>query len=171
MAELRAYLSHIGVTTIHEMITKGMISSITLHPDHSDMGQCVACEYGKAVQKPIGNICEPSHSATLGDEVHTDVWGPSPVQLPGKRSYYCLFTNDHTRYTYVNLMFAKSDTFSAYLEYESWLKTQHGAAVKCLCSDHGGEYLSDEFSCHLKHNGTEWKLTMHNTPEHNSIAK
>ena len=49
MAELHAHLSHIGVTTIREMITKGMISGVALHPDHSDMGQCVACEYGKAV--------------------------------------------------------------------------------------------------------------------------
>ena len=68
-------------------------------------------------------------------------------------------------------MFAKSDTFSAYLEYESWLKTQHGAAIKRLRSDRGGEYLSDEFSCHLKCNGTEWKLTTHDTPEHNGVAE
>ena len=49
MAELHAHLSHIGVTTIREMITKGMISGVVLHPDHSDMGQCIACKYGKAV--------------------------------------------------------------------------------------------------------------------------
>ena len=49
MAELHARLSHIGITTIREMITKGMSSGVALHPDHSDMGQCVACEYGKAV--------------------------------------------------------------------------------------------------------------------------
>ena len=49
IAELHAHLSHIGVTTIHEMITKGMISGVMLHPDHSDMGQCIACEYGKTV--------------------------------------------------------------------------------------------------------------------------
>ena len=171
MAELHARLSHISVTTICEMITKGMISGIALHPDHSDMGQCVACEYGKVVQKPIGNICEPNRSATLGDEVHTDVWGPSPVQMPGKCSYYCLFTDDYTCYTCINLMFAKSDMFLAYLEYESWLKTQHGAAIKHLRSDRGGEYLSNEFSCHLKHNRTEWKLTTHDTPEHNGVAE
>ena len=171
MAELHACLSHIGVTTIREMITKGMISGVTLHQDHSDMGQCIACEYGKTVRKPIGNIHEPNHSAILGDEVHTDVWGPSSVQMPGKRSYYCSFTDDHTCYTCINLMFAKSDTFSAYLEYKSWLKTQHGAAVKHLHSDHRGEYLSGKFSCHLKCNETERKLTTHDTPEHNGVTK
>ena len=171
MAELHARLSHISVTTIRDMLAKGMISGVTLHPEHSDMGQCAACEYGKAVQKPIGNVREPSRSTKLGDEIHTNVWGPSPVQTPGKRSYYCSFTDDHTRYTHVNLVYAKSDAFSAYLEFESWLKTQHGASVKRLRSDRGGEYLSDEFSRHLKHNGTERKLTTHDTPEHNGVAE
>ena len=68
-------------------------------------------------------------------------------------------------------MYAKSNAFSAYLEFKSWLKTQHGAPIKRLRSDRGGEYLSDEFSHHLKCNGTERKLTTHDTPEHNSIAE
>jgi hypothetical protein len=155
MEELHVRLSHISVPTIHEMMAKGMISGITLHLDHTDMGQCVACEYGKAVRKPIGTIREPSRTATLGDEVHTDVWGLSPVQMPGKRSYYGFFTDDHTRYTRVSLLFAKSDTFSAYLELKSWMKTQHGTSIKRLHSDRGGEYLSDEFSRHLNRSGTE----------------
>ena len=171
MAELHAHLSHISVTMIRDMLAKGMISGVALHPNHSDMGQCVACEYGKAVQKPIGNVREPSRSAKLSDEIHTDVWGPSPVQTPGKCSYYCLFTDNHTRYTRVNLMYAKSNAFSAYLEFKSWLKTQHGIPIKRLCSDCGGEYLSDEFSRHLKRNGMEWKLTTHDTPEHNGVAE
>ena len=171
MVELHARLSHISVTMIHDMLAKGMISGVTLHPNRSDMGQCAACEYGKAVQKPIGNVHEPSRSAKLSDEIHTDVWALSPVQTPGKRSYYCSFTDDHTCYTHVNLMYTKSDVFSAYLEFESWLKTQHGAPIKCLRSDRGGEYLSDKFSHHLKCNGTEWKLTTHDTPKHNGVAE
>ena len=33
-------------------------------------------------------------------------------------------------------MYAKSDVFSAYLEFESWLKTQHGTSVKRLRSNY-----------------------------------
>lgn len=49
MAELHAHLSHISVTTIHDMLAKGMISRVALHSEHSDMGQCMACKYGKVV--------------------------------------------------------------------------------------------------------------------------
>ena len=34
-----------------------------------------------------------------------------------------------------------------------------------------GEYLSDEFSVHLKLAGTIRKLTMHDTPKHNGVSK
>ena len=171
MEDLHARLSHIGVGTIREMLAKGMITGVELDPDHSTMGQCTSCEYGKATRQPIRKVHDPSHVEKLSDEIHTNVWGPSPVQTPGKQSYYCSFTDDHTHYTRVSLMLVKSNMFQSYLEFESWLKTQHGTAVKWLRSDCGGEYLSDEFTHHLKNNGTEQKLTTHNTPEHNGVAE
>jgi len=56
-------------------------------------------------------------------------------------------------------------------EFESWCKTQHGAKVKVLHSDRGGEYLGKEFTVYLKSAGTEHKLTMHDTPQHNGVAE
>lgn len=35
----------------------------------------------------------------------------------------------------------------------------------------GGEYLSDEFSAHLKKKGTVRKLVVHDTLEHNGVAE
>ena len=99
MEELHYHLFHIGVGTIHEMLAKGMMTGVTLDPDHSSMGQCAACEYGKATRTPIGKACDPQHTENLGDEIHTDVWGPLPIQMPSKWSYYCSFTDDHTCYT------------------------------------------------------------------------
>ena len=43
--------------------------------------------------------------------------------------------------------------------------------MKCLSSDRGGEYLSDEFSAYLKAAGTIRKLTVHDTPEHNGVSE
>ena len=39
MAELHACLSHISITMIREMLAKGMISGVALHPNHSDSSQ------------------------------------------------------------------------------------------------------------------------------------
>ena len=50
------------------------------------------------------------------------------------------------------------------------MSNQHKARIKSLRTDRGGEYLSDEFSAHLKKAGTVRRLTVHDTPEHNGVA-
>ena len=44
MDKLHARLSHIGAATIHDMLAKGMVTGVKLHPSHTTMGQCEACE-------------------------------------------------------------------------------------------------------------------------------
>ncbi|KAI6015514.1 hypothetical protein PISMIDRAFT_74005, partial [Pisolithus microcarpus 441] len=74
MEEIHVQLGHIAPTAIQAMLKDGAISSITLNEAHSTMGACNSCEYAKTTCKPIGK------EQNLGDEVHTDLWGPSPVQ-------------------------------------------------------------------------------------------
>jgi hypothetical protein len=47
MEELHVRLLHISVPTIREMMAKGMISGITLHPDHMDMGHALLASTAK----------------------------------------------------------------------------------------------------------------------------
>ena len=64
------------------MLKDGTVSGITLDKAHSTMGACNSCEHAKATRKPIGKEGDPPCRENLGDEVHTDLWGPSPVQIP-----------------------------------------------------------------------------------------
>ena len=86
MEELHHHLSHISPAMILEMLSKGMVEGIKLDPVHETMGQ--SCENVKATRKPIGNICGPRCHEHFGDEVHSDVWGPTPVQTQGHKLYY-----------------------------------------------------------------------------------
>src|ERR1700678_3783063 len=65
----------------------------------------------------------------------------------------------------------KSETFDAYKVYEAELKKQKGVGIKRLHTDRSGEYLSKEFTDHLKQAGTLQNLTVHDTPEHNGVAE
>src|SRR5467141_3577077 len=78
----------------------------------------------------------------LPSQIHTNVWGPSPIKTLGNKSYYISFMDDKTCYTQTYLLALKSDTFKAYLKYEAWLHTKYGVTVKMLCSDRSSEYLS-----------------------------
>ena len=51
------------------------------------------------------------------------------------------------------------------------MKKQKGVGIKRLHSDIGREYLSKEFTNHLKQAGTLQNLTVHDTPEHNGVAE
>jgi len=33
-------------------------------------------------QKPISKVLEIEASGKTGDEIHTDVWGPAPIETP-----------------------------------------------------------------------------------------
>ena len=93
------------------------------------------------------------------------------METLGKRRYYVSFIDDYSQHTSVYFLQTKDETFKSYLSYEAWLLTQYNVCIKCLNSDRGGEYLSKDFSDHLKRNGTTRRLTIHDTPEHNGVAK
>ena len=147
MAEVHVQLGHIAPTAICAMLKDGTISGITLDETHSTMGTCDSCKYAKATRKPIGKEQDSPRHEELGDEVHTDLWGPSPVQTPGHSLYYASFTDDHTRYTMLYLQKMKAETFTSYKSFEAWLATQFDAKIKCLHLDCGREYLSNCHDC------------------------
>jgi len=171
MQEVHKRLGHIAPDSIRQMIKDGMITGITLDEAHESMGTCNSCKYAKLMRKPIGKLHDPLRQSKLDDEVHTDLWGPSPVQTGGHSHYYTSFTDDYTHYTRLYLLKAKSDTFDLYQMFESWLATQFNTKVKQLRSDCGGEYLSAEFTKHLKLKGTKCWVTVHDTPEHNGVVE
>jgi hypothetical protein len=62
-------------------------------------------------------------SDVLGIEVHSDVWGPSPVPSLGWRRYYVMFTDDFSHYTWLTAMCMKDEMLTAYKAYAAWLST------------------------------------------------
>ena len=111
------------------------------------------------------------HANKFSGEVHTDMWGPSLVKSLGGKTYYISFTDDKTRYTKLSLLTHNSRAFEAYLSFEAWASTQPNYIILILWSDQGGEYLSDACSKHLARQGTEQRLTVHDSPHENRVAK
>jgi hypothetical protein len=63
------------------------------------------------------------HEALLakafGDEVHSDLWGPAPIQSMGKWKYYITFTDDSTCYTCLTALHSKDKALNAYKDFVS----------------------------------------------------
>jgi transposase InsO family protein len=98
----------------------------------------------------------PERASDLLELIHTDVCGPMSTTARGGYQYFITFTDGLSRYGYVYLMKHKSETFEKFNEIQS---------SKTLRSDRGGEYLSHEFSSHLKSCGIVPQLTQPGTPQ------
>ena len=103
--------------------------------------------------------------------MHSDLWGPAPVESKGGKKYYITFTDDKTRLTHLYLLQRKDKVFGIYKEYKAWVDTQLSAKIKILHSDRGGEYIGADFVAHIKSKGTVTKITVHDTLQHNRVAE
>jgi transposase InsO family protein len=168
--ELHRRLGHVSHERAKLLVEKGLVEGIELDVD-SKSTICESCEWAKGERKAMAKIRERPRTSAVGDEVHSDLWGPAPVESIGHKRYYVSFTDDYSRYSTVYFLHAKSEAYTAYQYYEAWLKTQHDVRIKTLRSDRGGEYLTEDFSNHLKAAGTTRTLTVHDTPESNGVAE
>ena len=164
-------MGHIVPKAARKLVDAGLVTGLALNPTSREE-HCEACLYAHATRKPVSKVRVSPQAKQYGDEIHTDIGGPTRVATRGGRRYFITFTDDATRYTLTYLLPVKSDALTLYWRFEAWALTQgHCTAIKVLRSDHGGEYLSDEFSKHLADAGTTHRLTMHDTPQMNGIAE
>jgi hypothetical protein len=164
-------MGHIAPEAAKRMVSGGAVEGIEVDPT-SSIQECISCEYAKATRKPIKKVREMPRATKFGKEVHSDVWGPSPVRTPGHKEYYVSFTDDYTRWTHLQLLATKDGVFQAYKDFEAWAKLHFGIPTfQVLRSDRGGEYLGREFSSYLSSQGTIRKLTVHDTPEYNGVSE
>jgi hypothetical protein len=65
----------------------------------------------------------------------------------------------------------KSESFEKFKECHNEVQYQLGKTIKFLRSDYGGEYLSLEFSDHLKQCGIIPQLSLPGMPQWNGVSK
>jgi hypothetical protein len=167
---LHRRLGHISPDSIRALIRTNAVTGIHLIDDFPPF-TCDSCEYAKMTRKAIRKERIAPQAETFGDEIHTDLWGPSPTLSLGGRKYYVTFTDDCTRYTKLDILRSKDQAFDAYKQFAAWADTQHHVKVKRLRSDRGGEYTGNAFTTFLQQQGTERRLTTADTPQHNGIAE
>ena len=167
--ELHCHLSYLNFCTLWEMVSKGVVTGVSL--DKSSIPNfCSVCIQEKAHQQAFPKESQITFTV-YGEKVIVDLWGPAQVTSLEGNCYYQLYHDMFTREDHINFLKKKSEAFERYLEYEAWVKVQWGAIIKHLRSDGGGEYISTEFTNYLKKTGTACHLTMHGSPQSNGAAE
>ncbi|RDB27836.1 Retrovirus-related Pol polyprotein from transposon TNT 1-94 [Hypsizygus marmoreus] len=169
ISELHRRMGHINHKDLREAVRLGMITGIELDMT-SEPEFCEPCVKGKATRHSFPKESETEYTK-YGEKVVADLWGPAQVESLGGAKYYYLNLDKYSHEEYVDFLRRKSDTFAHYKEYEAWVKTQCNTPIVIYGCDRGGEFMSKEFSEHLKQAGTVRHLTVHDSPQSNGAAE
>ena len=165
-------MGHISLEAAHQLVNNKTVTGIQLeYATPWNPFFCASCIYVKATRKPVPKLREGEHTDFFGGEVHSDLWGKSPVESKGGKSYYITFIDDKTCLTHLYLLRTKDETPKMYKKYEAWVEMHMGAKIKVLNTDRGGEYQGAEFVEYLKSKGTQQKLNVHDTPQQAGVAE
>jgi hypothetical protein len=77
--------------------------------------------------------------------VHTDLCGPTRTKSLQGESYFMFLIDDYTRMTWVTFLKNKSEAFEKFKAFKALVENETDLKIKCLRSDNGGEFTSNEF--------------------------
>ncbi|KAL5772607.1 hypothetical protein ACOSQ2_012531 [Xanthoceras sorbifolium] len=86
-----------------------------------------------------------SRSKIILELIHSDVW-QAPVSSLGGANYFVSFIDDYSRRCWVYPIKKKADVFSVFKIFKARVELESGKKIKCLRTDNGGEYTSNEFA-------------------------
>ena len=85
--------------------------------------------------------------------------------------YILLFVDDYSRMMTVMFLKQKFDAFQMFKWYLERVEKEIGKNLKCLRSDRGGEFTSNEFEEFYKDRGIKRQTSTPRTPPQNGIAE
>jgi transposase InsO family protein len=108
-----------------------------------------------------------SISENYFDLIHSDVWGPAPIDSYNNFKYFVTFIDDYSRTTWVYLLKAKTEVFSYFQDFFNFIENQYNAKLKIFRSDNGTEYVNKIFTEFFKQKCILHQTTCVNTPQQN----
>ncbi|KAL6324554.1 hypothetical protein AAG906_013366 [Vitis piasezkii] len=104
---------------------------------------CETCVMGK--QRRV-KFSMGSHTTNgVLEYIHSDLWGPSPVESHSGCRYYVTFIDDFSRKVWVYFLKAKDEVFGKFKEWKTMVEKRTGKVVKTLRTDNGLEFCNKDF--------------------------
>jgi transposase InsO family protein len=92
------------------------------------------------------------------------------VLTKGGKRYFMTLIDDVTKYCYVFLLKTKDKALECFKTYKDEVENQL-EKIKCVRSDRGGEYFSNEFDLFYSENGIIHERTPPYSPQSNGFAE
>uniref|UniRef100_A0A2N9F8N5 Integrase catalytic domain-containing protein n=1 Tax=Fagus sylvatica TaxID=28930 RepID=A0A2N9F8N5_FAGSY len=130
---------------------------------------CKHCLIGKMHKLPF--VSSQFQSTRPLELVHSDVWGPAPINSSNGYRFYLLFVDDYSRFSWLYLLHRKSDVLQTFKHFQASVENQLSQKIKILRTDCGGEYTSNEFNTHCASHGIIHHFSCPHTPQQNGLVE
>ena len=124
---------------------------------------CVSCQKDKQTRS-LFKEKEYYNSQPL-ELVHINLCGPMRVQSINCNKYFILSIDDYSIMTSVQFLKHKSEIFDMFKVFKNQVENQIGRIIKCIRSDGGGDFISDEFIEYYEKYDIRKKISMARTPQ------
>jgi hypothetical protein len=84
--ELHRRMGHIAPEAARRLVKAGLVEGIELD-ESEEPKSCDSCAYAKTTRKAVGKERERPRAKAMGDEIHSDLWGPAQVRTPQHKEY------------------------------------------------------------------------------------
>jgi hypothetical protein len=163
-----ARFGHLHFRGLHNLAAKEMV---TCMPHIKQLEQvCEACALGKQHRRPFSDATTYRAEKCL-ELTHGDLCGPiSPATAAGNK-YFLLVVDDASRYMWVELLRTKDEALKFFKKIKALAETDVGLKMKTFRTDHGGEFLSAEFTSFCSEQGLHRHTTAPYSPQQNGIVE
>lgn len=157
-------LAHCNNQTLNSLLSNSVLSC-----NKRDLSPlCSACQFGKQTKLPF------TTSNTIVnypfDIVHSELW-TSPIQSLSGIKYYVLFLDHYSHFLWVYPLRYKHETFSKFLHFTNFVKTQFGKDIKSLQCDNGGEFDNSQFHDFFASKGITFHFSCPHTSQQNGKSE
>nr|GEV37284.1 putative ribonuclease H-like domain-containing protein [Tanacetum cinerariifolium] len=137
-------LGHINFKTMNKLVKGNLVRGLPTKVFEND-NTCVACKKGKQHRascktKPVSSVDQPLY------RLHMDLFGPTFVKGPNKKSYCLVVTDGYSRFTWMFFLATKDETSPILKTFITGLENQLSLNVKVIRSDNGTEFKNNDLN-------------------------
>lgn len=107
----------------------------------------------RGMQAKVGFKTKEYNTSRPLELIHTNLCGPTRTRALAGERYFMLFIDDYSRRTWVTFLHDKSQAFERFKIFKKMVENESGHRLKCLRSDLGGEFSSNEFVDYYEKHG------------------
>jgi len=127
---LHQKLGHVNYSSIRSLIRKDLVTGAALTKEELEIEPpvCTACMMGKITRASFPQS-ENNQASQFLILIHSDLWGPTPVQSVSSSQYMITFMDDFSHWVWAFFLQQKSDAFAVFKQWKVQVEKESGKSI------------------------------------------